>query len=417
MMKKVLLVWWPVILGVLGVAAQNNTCNCAENLEVLINKTSENYAGFPAKVNTGTRPEYEKLVSALKSKAATVNSPKACFYILKNYIRFFADKHFILSYTDPKDYVPIVEPYGADEMEEQLRRYPHDKLLGKWRNADSTLVLGLKKTSDSSYKGIVLYATDSTIPAGLVYLTLSANGNTFIAKTYDSYLTTDAPALQKGQLLQLWSQNLLGKVYPNRMSIAEEAELDTWKNQNNGLQFRQLSGKTACIKIPTFLNNDDKIQQLIAQNHEAISKSENLIVDLTGNGGGNSGWVALLPYFITKPIVQPSPYLRITPENVKHKMADMEFFVKNPIPDDYKKYFPDSTVLAYKKAYEQIQVTQQPFYPIPTVTFPLEGIMTNPRKIALLVDDFCGSSAEYFFFLSRQSAKTTTYGINTLGMM
>lgn len=417
MMKTVLLAGLSVVLGVLGAAAQSNTCNCAENLEVLIKKTAENYAGFPAKVNATTGPAYQKLVSSLTSKAATENKPRTCFNILKSYIRFFADKHFILSYNNPQDYDPLVEPYAAADLEEQLQRYPQDKLLGKWRNADSSLVLGLKKLPDGRYKGIVLYAKDSTLPEGLVYLTLTANGNGFIAKTYDSFITTDAPALQKGNLLQLWSQDLLGKVYPIRMTQAEEAELNTWKNQNNGLQFRQLSIKTAYIKIPTFMNNDDKIQQLIAQNHEAISNSENLIVDLTGNGGGNSGWVALLPYFITKPIVQPSPYLRISPENVKSKMADLEFFVKNPIPEDYKKYFPDSTVRAYKNAYEQIQVTQQAFYPIPTVTFPLEGVMAKPRKIALLVDNFCGSSAEYFFYLSRQSAKTTTYGINTLGMM
>jgi hypothetical protein len=34
-----------------------------------------------------------------------------------------------------------------------------------------------------------------------------------------------------------------------------------------------------------------------------------------------------------------------------------------------------------------------------------------------MVDNFCGSSTEYFFSLSKQSKKTTTYGINTIGMM
>lgn len=120
---------------------------------------------------------------------------------------------------------------------------------------------------------------------------------------------------------------------------------------------------------------------------------------------------------MTNPIFQANSYVRVTPENVKSKLADLEPFVKNPIPDDYKKYFPDSTVLAYKKAYQELSTTKLPFYPTPGVHFPLDSITKKPKKIALIVDDFCGSSAEYFFFISKQSKKTTTYGINTIGMM
>jgi hypothetical protein len=33
------------------------------------------------------------------------------------------------------------------------------------------------------------------------------------------------------------------------------------------------------------------------------------------------------------------------------------------------------------------------------------------------MDEFCGSSAEYFFYLCRQSDKVTSYGLPTVGMM
>jgi hypothetical protein len=276
--------------------------------------------------------------------------------------------------------------------------------------------LAIKKF-DNVFKAIVVDSKDPNIPMGLVKFTLTPVKNGFIAKEYDYFNTTDIPAKQKGNLLQIWNFSLFGKVYPSEMAPAEKSELNTWKNNNNGLDFKQLSPKTAYLKIPTFLNNDDKIQQLVAQSDSIIRACDNLIVDLTGNGGGNTGWVAFLPYFMTNPIVQYESMLRVTPENVNAKLADLEYFAVNPIPDEYKKYFPDHILAAYKKAYQELPTTSKPFYPIPGVTFPLDSVMAKPKKIALLVDDFCGSSSEYFFFLVEQSKKTTTYGINTIGMM
>lgn len=120
---------------------------------------------------------------------------------------------------------------------------------------------------------------------------------------------------------------------------------------------------------------------------------------------------------MTNPIVQYQSYVRVSPDNVQAKLKDLEPFVLHPVPDEYKKYFPENILQAYKKAYDELPGTKEKFYPVPGVSFPLESQMPKPKKIALLVDDLCGSSTEYFFYLSKQSTKTTTYGINTIGMM
>jgi hypothetical protein len=171
------------------------------------------------------------------------------------------------------------------------------------------------------------------------------------------------------------------------------------------------------LKIPTFYNNDNAIQQLVAANDATIRNTKYLVVDISGNGGGNTGWIHLLPYFMTNPIVQQTSFLRVTPDNVKLKLKDIEPYVKAPISEAYKKYFPDEILNKYKKAYAELPVTKKEFYPVPGVNFPLDSITQNPKKIALVVDNFCGSSAEYFFYLSKQSKKTISYGVNTTGMM
>lgn len=391
--------------------SQTETCDCLANLSKIVQKTEENYAGFPTKKNA----DYALLVKALKQKAAGEIYPKKCFYILKTYIRFFKDKHFVLTYRNEKDFDN--ETITGVESYLETNKVKLSSLEGVWISADSSTKIGIKKTANGVFKGIVLESKDPKLPAGLVLITLTSNGKNYIAKEYNSFSTTDVPAKQNGNLLQIWNYAMFGKIYPTSMSLEEEDELATWKNNNNGLIFKTLSPKTAYLKITTFMNNDDKIQQLVAQNDATIRNTENLIVDLTGNGGGNTGWVAFLSYFMTNSIVQPSSFLRITPENVTSKLADLEPFVKNPIPNDYKKYFPDSVLNAYKQAYTELPTTQQQFYPIPSVSFPLDSVTKNPKRIALVADDFCGSSAEYFFFIAQKSKKTKTYGTHTIGMM
>ena len=396
---------------------QNNQCDCFDNLKKLISKTEENYAGYPSKVNENTRAAYKKLILKLKAKAKNETNPKTCFYILKDYIRFFEDKHFILSYNYENDFDNEIINLSENDFKKNSVIRKLDAMEGIWMSADSTLKLAIQKFSNNIYKAVVVQTKNPKIPLGLVYATLHKKNNRIIAKEYNTFVTTDIPAKIKGNLLQLGFLSMYGKIYPDALSSAEKEELNTWRDNNNGLYFKKLSSRTAYLKIPTFQSNDDRIQQLVTQNDSIIRSCENFIVDLTGNGGGGTGWVSFLPYFMTNSIVQYDTYLRVTPENVKSKLADLEPYAINPIPEEYKKYFPDEIMAAYKKAYQELPTTKKEFYPIPGVTFPLDSILKNPKKIALVVDDFCGSSAEYFFFIAKQSKKTTTYGTNTIGMM
>ena len=395
--------------------AQTDTCNCSSNLQKLISKTEENYAGFPVKVNTQTRTSYRQLINSLLAKAANESNPKACFVLLKEYVRFFKDKHFNLVYPIERGYEMVQETEAG--FKQSLSKKSLAAVEGVWVNADSSIKLGIRKYVGNTFKAVVLASSSSKYPVGLVFFTLQTVKNGFVVKEHDRLIATDIPAKQRGQLLQIWSDALFGKVYPVQMSAAEQEELNTWKSRRNGLNAKKLSDKTAYLKVPTFLSNDDLIQQLVSEYDSLFRSCDNLIVDLTGNGGGNTGWVAFLPYFMTNPIEQYNTYLRVTPENVQSKLADLAPFATAPIPDEYKKYFPEPVLGAYKKAYQELPTTKAAFYPIPGVTFPLDSVIKKPKRIGLIVDDFCGSSAEYFFSLSRQSKKTITYGIPTIGMM
>src|SRR5690606_35946529 len=97
-----------------------------------------------------------------------------------------------------------------------------------------------------------------------------------------------------------------------------------------------------------------QIQNIVAENDSIIRNTKYLIIDLTGNGGGSSGWVSLIPYIATNQINQGGTYVRVSKENVPKKIPDLEMFVNNPIPEGYEKYFPEKTLNEYRTAYLEL---------------------------------------------------------------
>jgi len=412
-MKKLFALLIPLAFPYL-LLAQQPSCNCLENLNEAITKTEANYAGFPTKVTTATKAAYEALINNLRTKADKENNQKNCFNIVKDYIRFFKDKHFSLTYLNKDD--SDNEIVNLDESYFKTHRSSKD-VEGIWTNPDSSITLGIKKIPGNEYKAIILKAKDEKLQKGLVYFSLKPHKKGYLLKQYNVFNSIDFYAKQRGGLLQLWNFALFGRTFPGEMTADEKKELNTWKNNNNGLDFKQLDKETSYIKIPTFFNNDNKIEKLVATNDKAIRNSKYLIIDLRGNGGGNSGWSFLLPYVITNPIKQDNPLLRISKDNVQLKRSELESFVKNPMPEEAKKYFPDEYVARLKKIYDELPTTKDTFYEIPGLTIPVDSVLSSPAKVALITDDLCGSSTEYFFQLMKQSKKTTRYGTNSVGMM
>ena len=401
----------------ISLIAQTDSCDCAANFSTLQRETEANYAGFPMKVTPQTQKAYQELVNQLGKATATVTQPKQCYDLLASYIHFFKDKHFILSYIPSSEYPWGDKPITESVFKKQCLQPNRHAIEGIWTHPDGKLTLGIQRENDTTFTGIVLSSQEQAYRPGMVYVQLTVTLQGYVYQNRESFITTPRPARQIGNLLQLWSHEMWGKIFPQTMNASERIELETWKNQQHGLRFEKLSNKTAWIKIPTFLNNEETLQNWVQQNDAAIKSCENLIIDLTGNGGGSSGWVSLIPYLLTQPIHQRDTYVRVTPANVHLKRKDLEFFATQHIPEAYQKYFPEATVQAYRSAYEELTTTKLPFYPIPGVTFPMDVPKGNPKKVALIVDGFGGSSTEYFFYLSQQSEKTRRFGTPTYGMM
>ncbi len=398
-----------------NVVSQNNTCNCLENLSLTIKKTEENYAGFPDKVTARTRPAYQAMVTNLQKKAAKETDPKRCFSLISTYVTFFKDRHFDVALSLHNESDKVFSKLTESDYRKSLEKNPARGIDGIWTNPDSSVSIAVQNKGKDAYQAVVIKSTVKETPVGLVYanLTKTPEGYSF---SKHNFMTAAYPARLHGGLLRLWNIELWGKVFPGQMTLEEKMELATWRNYNFGLQFKMLDQRTAYLKIPTF-SRDNLVQKLIVESDATIRKAAYLIVDLRGNGGGNTGWSYLLPYFMTRPIDQGENYLRLSADNIKRNLDEMEPVVKNPVSDEMKKYFTPAYMLTLIRAYEEIPVSKEVYYPIPSITIPLDSVAKFPKKIALIFDDLCGSSAEYFFHISRQSDKITRYGDRTFGMM
>jgi hypothetical protein len=408
----------PVFLLLIGITtkAQKDTCNCYQNLLQLISNTAADYAGYLPKTDVGQKATYLALKNDLLHQAQSITQPRTCFDLIKTYVHFFSDKHFVAYYYNPADPDSIVLPMPKLAL---LPKKADEDLpaASVWMLPDSSRKVLLLRQPDGSYKALKMASGTDNFPEGFVYFSMKRSGKLWLVEEADNNKSGHTPARLMNHLLQIGSSAMWAMQQPEAPTKEEEAQWRSWSKKNQGLHFALLNKNTAYLRIGSFANNEDAIAQLIAANDSVIRHTPYLIIDIRGNMGGSTGWVSLLPYIMTQPIIQHPSLLRVSAFNVKNKLPELQPFATGPIPEEYAKYFPDSTIRWYKKAYNELPSTQAPYYALPAVNFPLDSMTRYPQKVALMVDERCGSSAEYFLHLSRQSGKTKSYGAPTWGMM
>jgi len=189
------------LISTLTVTAQTNNCNCFENLDRTIQKTEENYAGYPAKVNAVSAPAYTKLVQSLKQIASKETNPKRCYYIIRNYVKYFKDKHFIIAYNNSEDFDSTVVAFSELQFRNGLLKTRTSPIEGIWINPEGTTKVAIQKSNDGTFKALKIESATDSFLTGFVYFTLVPDGNQYIVKEYNSFISTDFPAKQSGNLL------------------------------------------------------------------------------------------------------------------------------------------------------------------------------------------------------------------------
>jgi len=139
-------------------------------------------------------------------------------------------------------------------------------------------------------------------------------------------------------------------------------------------------------------------QQLISDHYGEIISTQNLIIDVRGNRGGNEGnWATLLPFLYTESILQYHVEIRATPLNIHFPFEEDTSFAEllhrrfNVEVGDFVAMRGQSQLVSFHTVY------------------------VYPQNIGIIIDGRCGSATELFLLVARQSSKVKLFGETTLG--
>ncbi len=173
----------------------------------------------------------------------------------------------------------------------------------------------------------------------------------------------------------------------------------------------KISENTVLLRIPSFrMLNKKYIDSLLNASNKMIISTKNFIIDLRNNGGGSdASYNKLLPYLYTNPIrVIGATFL-----STKQNNSRMAGYLNLPdISENNKKEIKKSLEKLNNHLGEFVNLNDNI---VNTIT--LKSVYANPKNIAILVNNNCGSTTEQFLLAAKQSKKVKLYGITTLGSL
>ncbi len=385
-------------------------CNCSLLMKETIQKVSTIYAGFDDKVTSATRPEYNKLVTAVSIEASSIDNERKCFETIEKYTNWFKDHHLgawfgIQSSAANIPKVLLSEVTNANSLKSR------DELEGIWSTADKSEQYAIIKDKSlaNKYVAVTIRSSDSAWVPGMVKVEFY---------NYDS-----SQKLYRGMYYQKNFSGVLNGFTVNNNKI------DHWfghawyrndKNSNLGdakseseeaVIFKALNKDFVYLKLGQFNQTQvDKLDSLLRANKAIIQNTKNLILDLRGNTGGNSSSSEeMIKLIYTNPIIYPAWKYRSSPDLIRAKKEVLNELSKN---DPYKMLESQQRLLQRLVKHPGQLVSGGD-----SIVRTVDSIGRHPERVALLVDKRSGSSSEFFAFEGKQSKKVTLFGENTAGAM
>jgi C-terminal processing protease CtpA/Prc len=165
------------------------------------------------------------------------------------------------------------------------------------------------------------------------------------------------------------------------------------------------------MRIPSFNHtNKPAIDKMIADNFTVLTDTENLIIDVRGNGGGSDmSYEELIPLLYTNPVRTPTVSFLSTPLNIEN--TEMLLNIEELSEDDKRMI---ATLV------ENMKARPGEFVPIENEDVDVESrdtVYEFPRNVGIIVNDGCASTTEQFLLAAKQSRKVKLFGIITEGML
>lgn len=389
--------------------AQETKCSCSQALNQLIDKVENNYPGFDDK--TKDKESYNDFKTNLIGQSKS-SDDLACQKILKKYTDFFKDPHLWVGSNNR----PFASGNNssAEKLNIDIRDFQkkvvksNDDLEGVW--STDGYKIGIKKTNTNEYVGFIIEASSNSWKAGDVKFKIFSDRKFEYllgdkSKKYGKYKFFDKNILFFNEIDVALAKEI------SKPSVAFEQQEKRLKDLT-GFSFKKVSEKTSILKLPSFEHHLVKeINKLIEDNKALLENSENLIIDLRGNGGGTTdGYQKLLPY--------------ISGKSIQH--TGVEFFASQTFLNSLEKYKKnlgkDESTEVVDNQIAKVKENLGRYFNHDEKgglnrVQKIDVAPKSPKNIVILANKWTGSSAEYLLYIAKQSKKVKLMGIPSYGAL
>lgn len=395
------------------IAGQSNAqCNCADNFEFVYKKIETNYAGWKDKTSVDSKG-FKQFTTKQRQKAATETNQNYCYTIIEDWLNYFKDHHTHLYNETPalnfegKTQQEIREYFSVTEKIESIQINETQGVEDVWEMSPNYRIAIIKnKTTHRDYAGVILKADSVYWTPGQVKLELKeiSPGNFSVM----FYMRDHSMRMTHATLIEdeLRPENLgalrrvTSKFVPDTIARSEEI--------SNKIGIKKLNYSTLYLRMPSFNHEiKEKVDSVIKTNHELITETPNLIIDVRNNGGGSDvTYSDIIKYLYTNPIKLVNNSIRSTPDNI----AKFENLLTDPLfPESNKQYIRDLVERLKKKPNKFVRKDNEVIVEETNFAFP--------QKVVVLINDNCASSCEEFVLTVKQSKKVILMGENTMGVL
>ncbi len=419
-MKKTRLLFFALILSV---RTYSQTCDCDKEFQFIKNYIEINYVGFKDKVTPSTKMEYDILVNKLQDLTKSTNSSNYCLYIIKKYLLYFKDQHIQISSKEKqiiqKDTAALRELFNnteniilTKETINALQNKPLSEIEGIYSSTSKTYKIAITKNANPfrDYAGVIINSRNGFWKPNQVKIELKhIEGDKYEGIVYDRFHNS-----------QVNTYTITNGVFTPDEYLKEgtkstsKDDYEPFKKAefSNAIAFlKQVNDSTLYLRIKSFDGQfAEQIKTVIKENEIVLKSKPYLILDLRHNGGGaDNAYSSLLPFIYTNPVHGIGVYVFSTPANV---MAWQKMMTEND------KYFSNDDKKELNNLVKRMQ--DSPFKLISSAddgTDTLATVYTYPKKVAVIINEGCGSTTEQFLLGAKQSRKVILIGNTTAGVL
>lgn len=421
-MKKYLLtLFWALPISLLA-----QDCDCTSSFNWMYEVFAKNDAGYEYALAEKGAQAFELHHQAILAKVKTAENDEACAQLMRSWLDFFRSGHLGLEYLNAQPNSTTSEPteeeiraqfadwekmpFDLKEFKKYLKNKKEVDYEGIWQSG--VYQIGIRKVG-TDYIGFIIEADGVYWMPGQVKLripTQSGEPAVYYMRDHSAEQFEEAQLIEKNYLTMGFID--LERTYPK---YPDAPELQRYLRAMTAEKpyFEQLNDQTTYIRIPTFDRTQKKwIDQVLEENKAAITSSDQMIIDIRGNGGGSdASYYELLPFLYTNPIRTVGVEFLSTPLN-NQRMLD---FINDPAYE-----FTDEEKEWAQTAYDQLDAQKGKFVNLDSTIvdiYRLEEVLPQPGKVAILIDQQNGSTSEQFLLAAKQSQKVKLYGVTTYGVL